>query len=295
MIGASAPALIAEYFQSAKSPHLAPPAALDQPRDQGYLQYSNSEERGTEQVPFIVKVIPSEPTPKQENREKEKANQDRRLADYTEFLFFATCFLGVATFGLAVAAFLQIRDTKKAIEVARISARAADRHSRTAIGVELPRFLVKSASFPFAGEDLERALRDHFPNILLNNFGRTSAQITMTSIDWIVCNTLPEPPEYFEVRGVEIGSVIDQGKVYEIHRFRRRPLSEDEIKDVINTERRLWVYGFIGFKDFMYVDWKTGFCLWLDVFRTPFFGEGEQITGVLRYGGPHTYNRTTPE
>ena len=101
------------------------PAPLDEPTQKSDPQQVKPEERGTEQIPLVVKAIPSEPTPQQKEQEKEKSNQDRRLSDYTEFLFFATCFLGLATAGLATVAFFQMRDARRAIGAAEDSAKAA--------------------------------------------------------------------------------------------------------------------------------------------------------------------------
>ena len=95
-------------------------------RGQGYLHQPNPEERGTEQVPPIVKVIPTKTTPEVEQREKIKEEHDKRLADYTEALFYATLFLGFATFGLAVVAFFQMRDARKSIAAAVKSADGSD-------------------------------------------------------------------------------------------------------------------------------------------------------------------------
>jgi hypothetical protein len=118
--------------QSAPSPAPSqPPNPSDQP-NQRDLQQPNTKEHGTEDVPFIVKVIPSEPSSQQQKREDEKARQDRRLADYTEFLFFATVFLGIVTGGLAFVAFFQMRDARKAIAAAEASAKASEQHAKTA-------------------------------------------------------------------------------------------------------------------------------------------------------------------
>jgi hypothetical protein len=127
MIGASAPPLIIE---SLKPGCLWCEPALDQTRHQKDLQNPKTEEHGTEQVPLVVKIIPPNPTPKQEQREEEKAEQDRRLADYTELLFFATSFLGLATAGLAGVAYWQMREGRKAIGAAIISAKATRRLAR---------------------------------------------------------------------------------------------------------------------------------------------------------------------
>jgi hypothetical protein len=59
------------------------PTPSDQPKDQGDFQKPNTEEHGTENVPLIVKIIPTEPSPERKQQAKEKAELDRQLTDFT--------------------------------------------------------------------------------------------------------------------------------------------------------------------------------------------------------------------
>jgi hypothetical protein len=125
MIGASAPPLAIEYLRPEPRPQYVARGLGGPQQKSADLQQRASAERGTEQVPLIVKVLPSESTPEAEAREKEKEKHERRLADYTEGLFFATLFLGAATVALAIAAFLQMREGRRAITAAEDAANAA--------------------------------------------------------------------------------------------------------------------------------------------------------------------------
>jgi hypothetical protein len=116
LIGASFPTLTVEYLKSQRETRAS--------RVQSNLQQPRSGEPSTQQVPL-------EPTP-QEKKEEEKARQDRRLADYTEALFFATLFLGFVTGGLAIVAFWQMRDARRAISAAEASAKASEQQAKTA-------------------------------------------------------------------------------------------------------------------------------------------------------------------
>jgi hypothetical protein len=82
-------------------------------------------ERGTEQSPVIVKVLPTKESEDKAaadaRREDEKTENDRRLARFTEFLFWATCALSViALFQLFVFGWqgYQLRETVKATKEA---------------------------------------------------------------------------------------------------------------------------------------------------------------------------------
>jgi hypothetical protein len=113
-----------------------PPPLLNEPNHQSDLQQPKPEERGTEQIPFVVKVVPSEPTPEAEIQSKEKSEFDRKLANftgdlafYTKCLFGATVFLALVTGSLALVAFFQMRDARKSITASEKLANAAVAHA----------------------------------------------------------------------------------------------------------------------------------------------------------------------
>jgi hypothetical protein len=129
MIGASGPSLFAEWYRQRYDVQTT---ALDQPRNQGNLQNPKAEEPGAKPGSSTLKEVPSHPAAKIEKGEEEKAKQDRRLADYTEFLFFATLFLGVATAGLVVVAYSQMRESRQSIDATVQLAKAAVEHANHA-------------------------------------------------------------------------------------------------------------------------------------------------------------------
>jgi hypothetical protein len=138
MIGAGAVPLVAQYFQPTRVIYRNPPS--DEHRQQHDLQHANSEERGTERVPFFVKVVPSEPGPEAKHREEQKEKTEGRLADYTEALFYATLLLGLATLGLAFVAYRQMREARTAIEAA---VRSADTAEKALTDLEAPQVFIK--------------------------------------------------------------------------------------------------------------------------------------------------------
>jgi hypothetical protein len=125
--------LIAVVLLTAQAPILKvskqPPAVNGQ-------QKSADEQRGTEHLPVIVKVIETEKPKGELAREdaehKEKAVSDGALVDltrdlalYTKLLFIATALLVAVTGGLVRVGYLQIRDAKDSIAAAFTAAKAA--------------------------------------------------------------------------------------------------------------------------------------------------------------------------
>jgi hypothetical protein len=108
------------------------PAPLDQPVRQTDQQQAPPDNRGTDQIPFIVKELPRERSEEEKTDAKEKAALDRRLTEYTgdlawftKALFISTLALATVTGALALAAFLQARDSRKSIAAAETAAKAA--------------------------------------------------------------------------------------------------------------------------------------------------------------------------
>ncbi len=95
---------------------------LSQPKQEPYEQQTTPENRGTEQIPFVIKELSRERTQEETKQREEKAELDRKLTAYTsdlardtEKLFGATVGLAIVTGALALAAFLQIRAGRIAI------------------------------------------------------------------------------------------------------------------------------------------------------------------------------------
>jgi hypothetical protein len=134
-------ALVAVSAQSRRRPQQP---RVPQPSTATGQQKASEEQRGTEQLPLIIKVVPSPKT--EEDRaneaadrqrmaesERNKEQSDTDLARFTKGLFYATIILGGATIGLLIAAFVQSRDTKRSIAASEKSADAATKSLREAI------------------------------------------------------------------------------------------------------------------------------------------------------------------
>jgi hypothetical protein len=114
-------------------------AQSQQPSSQPDQKRSAQEIRGSENIPFIVKVIPTEKSDDEQNSEIAKREADRKLVEltgdlarYTKFLFFATGGLVVITAGLVIVGYRQVRDARQSIAAAVKSAAAAEKAANAA-------------------------------------------------------------------------------------------------------------------------------------------------------------------
>jgi hypothetical protein len=107
-----------------------------QPSSKVGQQNAAQQERGTENSPVVVKVIPTEKSKddlaREDAKDKDKLAVDNRIASltgelafYTKLLFVATALLALITAGLVIASFRQVRDAREAIAAAVKSANAA--------------------------------------------------------------------------------------------------------------------------------------------------------------------------
>jgi hypothetical protein len=176
----------ADRFYLPMVPHYALPQLDLQPRAQYYEQYESSEKRGTEQIPFIVKVIPSERSPEERRRDTDKTEIDRQtveftrdLAGYTNRLFWATTGLAAFTGILALAAFFQMRDARKSINAAEVSAMASEQHVRIAerTFIELERAYISGGGVRQNVVYADTRKIDHRFDVHINNYGGTTAEL----------------------------------------------------------------------------------------------------------------------
>jgi hypothetical protein len=108
---------------------------LQQPYYKSKDQEPGAGNRGSEHSPIVVKVLPYEGSQEDKNQANAKAELDRelteytgKLAFYTEYLFIATLVLASLTGALAWVAGRQMKDARKAIVAAQVSAKASEQH-----------------------------------------------------------------------------------------------------------------------------------------------------------------------
>jgi hypothetical protein len=252
---------------------------------------ANSEEHGTEQVPLVVKVIPPEATPEAKKREEDKSEQDRKLADYTAYLFYATGFLGLSTAGLAIVAYCQMREARGSIDAAK---RAADTAERALTVVERAFCSISNISnytISIRGELSFFSVRLH-----VANSGRTAAINYAAFTNVVAIGMIPDDFRFPDARNQTEGfSVVS-------------PRSETYLPAIIPIQdaiaayerrKRILVYGWIEYDDVFENSprHRIEFCLELEFTidpRTfPQFETGQPripVFNIKPYGGYNNYD-----
>jgi hypothetical protein len=193
---------------------------LQQPRNQPNQQQAAPDNRGTDQVPFVIKELPRQRTDDEKTEAQEKSELDRKLAGYTadlatytKWLFAATLLLAGLTGGLAIAAFLQMRDARKSIDA---NVRLANAAETTIRHVERPyvflgdmkaEYIVATRLFNvLAGEEARGAKNAIEFRHTIKNHGRTPAVVyeihyAVAFIKFVTAGQVdypPDAPEYNE-------------------------------------------------------------------------------------------------
>jgi hypothetical protein len=223
--------------------------------------------------------------------EAEKA--DDRIARYT-------LWLAILTGGLVVASVVQGYFLLRSDKIARIAANAADLSAKAAIGVELPRFVLRKIVMPTLDAIPRQALQSASLYITFANHGRTAAVILAECFEWRVAKSLPDEPSYntANTNPVDLGTVVEgAGTEYEMRWARDglcsigRPIEVEEENGVISGDEILWIYGFIAYRDFLQKRHMQGFCAYLEILRSL---EDPDTLLRLRFveGGPPAYTYT---
>lgn len=130
---------------------------------------------------------------------------------------------------------------------------AAQQTAIAALGIELPKLLLHKVEFADMGvADLRARLQYPKVNVTLKNYGRTPAFISQQSLE-VECFGIALPPvEYPRSHVVLPGTVADGREVYELGAARpRRLITDDEIDGILSWTRKLAVYGFVAYSDFL--------------------------------------------
>jgi hypothetical protein len=232
----------------------------DQPPSDPATQPSAADQRGTDQAPLAIKILPSpdaeEQADKAERERKEKAVIDeklafetQRIADYTDRLAWFTCLLfGIAVFQAGLF-FWQLRLMRDDAKRARAGFISANR----------PKIIVHFADLKrFPDPKKEHASeRDHLGIIILCfNKGRGVAKNVEVRAEIIVSNTMPdakimrrmsEPVIESVAGGIKIWSELNSG----------RPIQE---MLAFSQQAKAYCVGTIVYFDENNSRRETGFC-----------------------------------
>lgn len=172
-----------------------------QPPSKTSQQNSAQQERGTDNSPVVVKILPTEKSKTELATEKEKQESDKQLveltgdlAKYTKLLFIATALLVIATAGLVVFGFIQSSDSKRSIAAAETSAAVAE---RALTDLERPWLFLASVSIRFnpSATGLLEPNR-WFLKLHWKNVGRAPAIVDECLFSIELKKNLPETPVY---------------------------------------------------------------------------------------------------
>jgi hypothetical protein len=242
--------------------------------------------RGTQQNPFVVRVLPTPKTDEDRSveaeerervaevdRKKEKSDIDlitytQQLAFFTKGLFIATVILAIATVGLGLAAIFQSIDTKRSIGATERAADAALRQANAMVAVESPILAIMQLKLVgYENEKSSVATMDPVPpglpppfckiHIALQNRGRTEMIVNRVFCDWVVAPTVDEKPTY-HFEEVWNGALPNKSDGWFASQNGIR-LNQLEAETIDNFGQFLWVYGKVIYTDFMGEQFEHGY------------------------------------
>ena len=232
----------------------------------------NKEQRPAE-PPIIVNVSPPQKAHEeieQEAKERaERSDVDRRivnltenLAKYTLGLFVTVIALVLATVVLGIFSWRQSRDMKDAIAVAKETASAAMLQARAAVSVELPKIILSRVDLgDMAATSLASRLQSLRIEIAVTNYGKTPAFLLGQALEIEVCALLPAKPVYPSAFDLPPETVVDYKNKYPLGIARpKSPLSPEDIQAILDGSTRLWVYGYVYYRDILSEAHMVRFC-----------------------------------
>jgi hypothetical protein len=260
-------------------------------------QKATRQERGTEDSPVVVKIIPTEKSKGDLEAEKAKQESDRQLvkltgdlANYTKLLFAATAALFLATIGLVVVGFRQVRDARRSIKSGEDSTRIAERAltelERPFVGIEIIDSGFKSELV--SEEEYYVTLEENLTFRYVNH-GRSPATIIETSDDFEICtpNKLPDPIDPNALGNqVPFGVILgaNGGASPPSTREQSKKIDKQDFMRVTSGDDNLIFIGYVRFRDIFNRTHVTGFCLRLSRSDARFY-----------FAGDHRYNYTYTE
>jgi hypothetical protein len=227
------------------------------------------QERGTDNSPVVVKVLPAEKSQRELDNDLEKQNTDRRLveltgdlANYTRLLFMATALLGLVAAGLVGVGTFQVRQGRQSLAAAVKAADASLLNAEALIGAERAHLFVMVKS-----TELHQALRgsvfyDESPEMLdskiprpylefaIKNTGRTAA--IMQDVSYQLIQADAETTEWqFAYQDTIVHTVVEGGEetTPPTPCVSDHDLTIADSKAAIDGSRPIYFYGSVRFRD----------------------------------------------
>lgn len=232
-------------------------------------QQPTNDERGTENIPLVIKGIPSQKTQLEAKEGREqydiKMALDRELTSYTGWqALFSGILIGVGILQLGLF-FWQLKmiresltDTKIAAEAAKVSANAA---LEEATAITLSERAYVFAKIIVVNErnlnppNGEQFVQDGAAEFW--NHGKTPAIILNMVIEKHISD---EPPFHMPPLGWQFneGLVIAAGNGYRLPI--KIQLTDEETRAVSTRAKKLYCFGLVQYKDILNNERKTGYC-----------------------------------
>jgi hypothetical protein len=135
--------------------------------------------------------------------------------------------------------------------------------TNVAIGVQIPRLLMSHLDFGDMGvADFDAKLQSPRIDARVMNYGNTFAVPKFQSMEIICVDSLPEDPHYTAILPIPFaGMTIEKGDEWTFVETVERPFfSIEDIKAIKSGKKFLWIYGFIGYEDFLDTFHERRFC-----------------------------------
>jgi len=135
--------------------------------------------------------------------------------------------------------------------------------TNVAIGVQIPRLLLSHLDFGDVGAaDLDAKLQSPKIDARVRNYGNTFAIPKFQAMEIVCVDSLPDEPQYSAILPIPFaGMTIEKGDEWTfVESTERRLFSKKDIDAVKSGKKFLWVYGFIGYMDFLDAFHQRRFC-----------------------------------
>jgi hypothetical protein len=214
-------------------------------------QKPETDKRGTEQTPFVVKTIPT-PKSQAETDQERKEHQDKASQGW--WVIWLTAFVAIATFLQALFLYFSLRETKKAANAAKDAAEVAE----TALHV------AERAYLRIDGFEIVQFATGHHINICyeIHNVGHTPAQIieSLTIVDIVDKDSFKTPIYDIDkgIRGPK-QSFIQPNEKASMIGISKEPVTPEGFISVQSNDKLIFAWGKITFQDVFGKTWINGF------------------------------------
>ena len=267
--------------------------------------------RGTDSLPLSIKLLPTttdkDELDRQEREANEKADADAWMVRLTGLIALIGAFqlcvfisqkyafdrqassLNATVEEMKAATEISRRQwvtamaiqeqNKRALEIAKSSADAAELTAKAAISTELPFLNIESIDSKTVKLGLRKFVTAIHPKIKIKNYGRTPAFVDEIIVNISIDKAFPPVPEYTKIDPYPEAYVIEPNGTLEYTEFDTRGkfvFSDKQVELLETKEGFLIIYGVINFSDFFGNRHQKGFIFSL-INGTHDFGDMRQI------------------